>query len=76
MLWLLDQCLLFQEEVWFEYELVVEVVKVICDMVVCGVLVIGISVVYGIVFGVCVCLVQGGDWCVVLEEDFCLLVDL
>lgn len=69
-LYLLDQRLLPQEQVWLRFDSAAEVARAISDMVVRGAPAIGIAAAYGVVLGAQACLAAGGDWRQALEADF------
>ncbi|WP_277374481.1 S-methyl-5-thioribose-1-phosphate isomerase [Pseudomonas sp. AA-38] len=69
-LYLLDQRLLPQEQVWLRFDSAAEVAQAIRDMVVRGAPAIGIAAAYGVVLGAQACLAAGGDWRQALEADF------
>lgn len=73
-LYLLDQRLLPQREVWLAYDSAADVAEAIRNMVVRGAPAIGIAAAYGLVLGMRARLAEGdADWQVSLEEDFTVL---
>lgn len=75
-LYLLDQRLLPQREVWLAYDSAAEVAEAIRAMVVRGAPAIGIAAAYGLVLGARARLAEGDAyWQVALEDDFTVLAE-
>ncbi|MGL4315386.1 MAG: S-methyl-5-thioribose-1-phosphate isomerase [Pseudomonas sp.] len=75
-LYLLDQRLLPQREVWLAYDSAADVAEAIRNMVVRGAPAIGIAAAYGLVLGVRARLAEGDAyWQVALEDDFTVLAE-
>ena len=72
-LYLLDQRLLPQQQIWLAYDTPAAVAEAIRLMVVRGAPAIGIAAAFGLVLGVKVRLAAGCDWQAALEADFQLL---